>query len=140
MGNKLNSNNIDKSWYLVDAEGKTLGRLATKIAKHLSGKHKPEYIPYLDTGDYIVVINADKIHVTGKKLTDKKYYHHTGFQGGIKEISLVKLLATKPENVLKHAVKGMLPSGPLGTKMLSKLKIYAGAKHPHAAQQLKNLD
>lgn len=132
--------NIKRVWHLVDANNKTLGRLATNIAKHLCGKHKPEYTPNLDTGDYIVVINADKIRVTGKKLKDKKYYHHTGYQGGIKEISLEKLLTTKPDRVLKAAVKGMLPKGPLGRRMFSKLKVYAGATHPHAAQQLISLD
>lgn len=133
------ASNIKREWYLVDADNQTLGRLATKIAKYLCGKHRPQYTPNLDTGDYIVVINADKIRVTGAKLKDKKYYHHTGYQGGIKEVSLEKLLATKPERVLKAAVKGMLPKGPLGRQMLSKFKIYAGATHPHMAQQLKPL-
>ena len=128
-----------KEWYLLDAENKTLGRLATAIAKHLTGKNKPEYTRFIDTGDYIVVINAEKIQVTGNKLKDKKYYHHTGFQGGIKEISLEKQLVKAPELVLKHAVKGMLPKGPLGRKMLTKLKIYAGSNHIHQAQQLTTL-
>lgn len=131
---------INREWYLINAEGKTLGRLATKIATYLRGKHKPQYTPNIDTGDFIVVINADKIRVTGAKLKDKKYYHHTGYQGGIKEISLEKLLATKPERVLKAAVKGMLPKGPLGRAMFGKLKIYAGATHPHTAQTPKTLD
>lgn len=126
----------EKKWYLVDAENKTLGRLATTIAKHLMGKNKPEYTPSIDTGDYIVVINADKVHVTGNKLKDKKYYHHTGYQGGIKEISLEKKLIKEPEQVLKIAVKGMLPKGVLGNNMLKKLKVYAGTKHLHQAQKL----
>jgi len=128
-----------KEWYLLDAESKTLGRLATTIAKHLCGKTKPEYTPNIDTGDYIVVINAEKIRVTGNKLKDKIYYHHTGYQGGIKEISLEKQLAKAPELALKSAVKGMLPKGTLGHKMLNKLKIYAGNKHLHQAQKLKTL-
>lgn len=132
--------NIKREWYLVDADGKTLGRLATKIATILCGKHRPQYTANIDTGDCIIVINADKIRVTGNKLKDKKYYHHTGYQGGIKEISLEKLLASKPERVLKAAVKGMLPKGPLGRAMLTKLKIYAGATHPHTAQTPKTLD
>jgi len=131
--------NHKKEWYLVDAESETLGRLATAIAKCLSGKNKPEYTPFIDTGDYIVVVNAEKVHVTGNKLKDKKYYHHTGYQGGIKEISLEKQLVKAPDLVLKHAVKGMLPKGPLGRKMLDKLKIYAGPKHPHQAQKLITL-
>ncbi|EKD45742.1 MAG: 50S ribosomal protein L13 [uncultured bacterium] len=128
-----------KEWYLLDAENKTLGRLATTIAKYLCGKNKPEYTPNIDTGDYIVVINAEKIHVTGNKLKDKKYYHHTGYQGGIKEISLEKQLIKAPELVLKNAVKGMLPKGTLGHDMLSKLKIYVGNEHKHQAQKLKTL-
>ncbi|MDR1057312.1 MAG: 50S ribosomal protein L13 [Coxiellaceae bacterium] len=131
--------NHKKAWYLLNAENKTLGRLATAIAKHLTGKNKPEYTPSIDTGDYVVVINAEKIHVTGNKLKDKKYYHHTGYQGGIKEISLEKQLLQSPELVIKHAVSGMLPKGPLGRKMLTKLKIYAGIEHPHQAQCLKTI-
>jgi large subunit ribosomal protein L13 len=131
--------NHKKEWYLIDAENKTLGRLASAIAVRLTGKNKPEYTPFIDTGDYIVVINAEKIHTTGNKLKNKKYYHHSGYQGGIKEISLEKQLAKAPELVLKHAVKGMLPKGPLGRKMLSKLKIYAGDKHKHQAQKLNPL-
>jgi large subunit ribosomal protein L13 len=138
---KTFNQNIDhqKEWYLVDAENKTLGRLATTIAKYLSGKSKPEYTPTIDTGDYIVVVNAEKIRVTGNKLQDKKYYHHTGYQGGIKEISLEKQLIKAPELVLKHAVSGMLPKGTLGRNMLTKLKIYAGGNHKHQAQKLKTL-
>jgi len=128
---------IKKEWFLVDAENKTLGRLATAIARCLNGKNKPEYTPNLDTGDYVVVINAEKIRTTGKKLQDKKYYHHTGYQGGIKEISLEKQLQKAPDRVIKAAVKGMLPKGPLGREMFAKLKVYVGATHPHAAQQLK---
>lgn len=128
-----------KAWHLIDAENKTLGRLATTVAKYLSGKNKPEYTPSVDTGDYVVIINAEKIHVTGNKLKDKKYYHHTGYQGGIKEISLEKQLIKAPELVIKNAVKGMLPKGPLGKKMLEKLKIYAGTVHPHHAQKINIL-
>lgn len=130
------ASSIKRSWYLVDAKNKTLGRLATSIAKHLSGKNNPEYTPNIDTGDYIVVINAEEIRTTGNKLKDKKYYHHTGYQGGIKEFSLEKLLIKAPQRVLEAAVKGMLPKGPLGRKMLSKLKIYTGTQHPHQAQNL----
>ena len=130
---------VKKEWYLVDAQDKTLGRLATVIAKCLNGKNNPEYTPNIDTGDYVVVINAEKIHTTGNKLKDKKYYHHTGYQGGIKEFSLEKLLIKAPERVLENAVKGMLPKGPLGRKMLSKLKAYAGTQHPHQAQKLNML-
>ncbi|MDO4250796.1 MAG: 50S ribosomal protein L13 [Moraxella sp.] len=127
-------------WYVVDADGKTLGRLASEIASRLRGKHKPSYTPHVDTGDYIVVINADKIAVTGKKAQDKKYYRHTGYPGGIKETNFTKLIAHKPEDVLFKAVKGMLPKGPLGYAMIKKLKLYAGTEHPHAAQQPKVLD
>ena len=131
--------NHQKDWYVVDAENQILGRLATKIAKYLRGKHKPEYTPFLDVGDYIVVINASKIKVTGNKLQDKKYYHHTEYQGGIKEISLDKQLVKAPEFVIKHAIKGMLPKGPLGREMFKKLKVYPGADHQHQAQQPKTL-
>ena len=131
--------NHKKEWYLVDAEDKTLGRLATKIATYLCGKHKPEYTPHIDTGDYIVVVNAEKIKVTGNKLKDKKYYHYTGYQGGIKEITLEKQLAKAPERIIKEAVKGMLPKGPLGRQMITKLKIYAGPEHKHQAQNVTTL-
>lgn len=127
-------------WYVVDAEGKTLGRLASEIASRLRGKHKPSYTPHVDTGDYIVVINADKVAVTGKKAQDKKYYRHTGYPGGIKETNFTKLIAHKPEDVLHKAVKGMLPKGPLGYAMIKKLKLYAGSEHPHTAQQPQVLD
>lgn len=130
----------ERKWYLVDANNKTLGRLATAIAMRLCGKHKPEYTRHIDTGDYIVVVNADKIHVTGNKMKDKVYYHHTGYQGGLKEITLEKLLTKAPEQILKLAVKGMLPKGPLGRKMLSKLKVYGCEKHPHQAQLLQSLE
>ena len=128
-----------KQWFLVDATNQTLGRLATVVANHLTGKHRPEYTPFLDTGDYVVVVNASKIHATGKKLQDKKYYHYSGYQSGLKEINLEDLLAKDATAVIKSAVKGMLPKGPLGRKMFSKLKVYAGAEHPHQAQQLTNL-
>jgi large subunit ribosomal protein L13 len=131
---------IRRQWHLVDADGKTLGRLASEIARRLRGKHKPEYTPHMDTGDYIVVINAEKIHATGRKMSDKMYHHHTGYIGNLKSISLEKLLARKPERVIRLAVKGMMPKGPLGRDMLRKLKIYAGSDHPHAAQQPQALD
>lgn len=126
---------VSRSWYLVDAEGKTLGRLATEIARRLRGKHKPEYTPHVDTGDFIVVINAEKIRVTGRKLKDKLYHHDTGYIGNLKSEPLEKLLARAPERVLTLAVKGMLPRNPLGRRMLKKLKVVAGSAHPHAAQQ-----
>lgn len=131
---------IKRDWFVVDADGKTLGRLATEIARRLRGKHKAEYTPHADTGDYIVVVNAEKITVTGNKAKNKIYYSHTGFIGGIKEISFEKLLAKKPEMVLEKAVKGMLPRGPLGREMFRKLKVYAGTEHKHAAQQPQVLD
>lgn len=131
---------VQRDWFVVDADGKTLGRLATEIASRLRGKHKAEYTPHVDTGDYIVVINADKVTVTGNKAKNKMYYSHTGFPGGIKEINFEKLLAKKPEMVLEKAVKGMLPRGPLGREMFRKLKVYAGTEHKHAAQQPQVLD
>ncbi len=131
---------VKRDWFVVDADGKTLGRLATEIARRLRGKHKAEYTPHVDTGDYIVVVNADKITVTGNKAKNKMYYSHTGFPGGIKEINFEKLLAKKPEMVLEKAVKGMLPRGPLGREMFRKLKVYAGPEHKHAAQQPQVLD
>lgn len=130
---------VKREWFVVDAEGKTLGRLATEIASRLRGKHKPEFTPHVDTGDYIVVINADKVAVTGAKAQDKMYYRHTGYPGGIREINFDDLQARKPGRVIELAVKGMLPSNPLGRAMFSKLKVYAGAEHPHAAQQPKEL-
>jgi len=131
---------VKRDWYVVDADGKTLGRLATEIASRLRGKHKPEYTPHVDTGDYIVVINCEKIAVTGNKRTDKVYYHHTGFIGGIKSITFDKLLDKAPEQIIEKAVKGMLPKGPLGRAMFRKLKVYAGPEHQHAAQQPQVLD
>ena len=126
---------VQHDWYVVDASGKTLGRLATEIARRLRGKHKTSYTPHVDTGDYIVVINAEEITVTGKKAHDKKYYRHTGFPGGIRETNFEKLIAHKPETVLEKAVKGMLPKNSLGKKMFMKLKAYKGGEHPHSAQQ-----
>lgn len=131
---------VQRDWYVVDASGKTLGRLATEIARRLRGKHKAEYTPHVDTGDYIIVVNAEKVAVTGNKAQDKMYYSHSGFPGGIKEINFEKLIAKKPEMVLEAAVKGMLPKGPLGRAMFRKLKVYAGGEHQHAAQQPQVLD
>ena len=131
---------VEHGWYVVDAQNKVLGRLAVQIASRLRGKHKPIYTPHVDTGDFIVVVNASKLRVTGRKAERKIYYHHSGFPGGIKETTFAKLHAAKPERVLEKAVKGMLPKGPLGYAMLRKLKIYAGGTHPHSAQQPKNLE
>ena len=131
---------VKRDWFVVDATDKTLGRLATEIARRLRGKHKAEYTPHVDTGDYIIVVNAEKVVVTGNKTTDKMYYSHTGFPGGLKEISFDKLQAKKPEMIIESAVKGMLPRGPLGRAMFRKLKVYAGAEHSHAAQQPQTLD
>jgi len=131
---------VQREWFVVDAEGKTLGRMATEIALRLRGKHKPEYTPHVDTGDYIVVINAEKVAVTGKKASDKMYHAHTGYPGGLKSISFEKLIKKAPERTIQSAVKGMLPKGPLGRAMFKKLKVYAGNEHPHAAQQPKQLD
>jgi len=126
---------LEHQWYVVDAEGKILGRLATKVADLLRGKTKPTYTPHLDTGDFVVVVNAGKVALTGKKIKDKIYYHYTGYPGGIKEISAEKLLAKKPTEMIRIAVKGMLPKNSLGRQMLRKLKVYAGPKHPHEAQK-----
>ncbi|WP_404393016.1 50S ribosomal protein L13 [Pseudoalteromonas phenolica] len=131
---------VKRDWYVVDAEGKTLGRIATEIARRLRGKHKAEYTPHVDTGDYIIVINAEKVTVTGNKTQDKMYYAHTGFPGGLKSINFEKLQAKKPEMIIEKAVKGMLPKGPLGREMYRKLKVYAGSEHAHAAQQPQVLD
>ena len=131
---------IKHDWFIVDAQGQTLGRLATKIATVLKGKHKTIYTPSLDTGDFVVVVNADKLAVTGRKLDDKKYYRHTGYPGGLKEVTLRDQLARHPERVLLAAVKGMLPHNRLGRKMFKKLKVYAGAEHPHAAHKPKQLE
>jgi large subunit ribosomal protein L13 len=130
---------VKRDWFVIDASGQTLGRLATEIARRLRGKHKPEYTPHVDTGDYIVVVNAGQVTVTGNKAQAKQYYHHTGYPGGLKSISFEKLVVAKPEKPLEIAVKGMLPKGPLGRSMLSKLKVYGGAEHPHAAQQPQEL-
>ncbi|MFC4259346.1 50S ribosomal protein L13 [Marinobacter lacisalsi] len=131
---------VTRDWYVVDAAGKTLGRLSTEIARRLRGKHKPEYTPHVDTGDYIVVINAGQVRVSGKKAHAKMYYSHTGFPGGIKSINFEKLIDKAPEQIIQKSVKGMLPKGPLGRAMFKKLKVYAGDEHPHAAQQPKELD
>ncbi|MEO7775291.1 MAG: 50S ribosomal protein L13 [Steroidobacteraceae bacterium] len=135
-----NAATVRGDWYLVDAAGKTLGRLCTQIAHRLKGKHKADYSPHVDMGDHIVVVNAEKIHVTGAKLQDKLYYHHTGFLGGIKSIALGKLLQEHPERAIEFAVKGMLPKTTLGRSMYRKLHVFAGDKHPHAAQQPKALE
>ena len=131
---------VKRDWYLVNAQGKTLGRLATGIASRLRGKHKPEYTPHVDTGDYIVVVNAEKIRVTGKKLKDKIYHRHTGYIGNLKSESLESFLARAPEQVIRQAVKGMLPRNPLGRQMLRKLKVVRGEDHPHEAQQPQPLE
>jgi large subunit ribosomal protein L13 len=135
-----NNQTVRRDWFVVDASGKTLGRLATALAMRLRGKHKPSYTPHVDCGDYIVVLNAEKIHVTGAKMADKMYYHHTGAIGGIKGINLGKMMAEHPERAIEIAVKGMLPKGPLGRKMFKKLHVFAGNQHPHAAQQPAVLD
>ncbi len=134
------ADDVEHGWYVVDAQNKVLGRLAVQIATRLRGKHKPEYTPHVDTGDFIVVVNASKLRVTGRKAERKMYYRHTGFAGGIRETNFAKLQATRPERVLQKAVKGMLPKGPLGYAMLRKLKVYAGGTHPHTAQQPKALE
>ena len=126
---------VERKWYVVDAEGKTLGRLASEVANVLRGKNKPTYTPHIDTGDYVIVVNAEKIQVTGKKLDQKIYYHHSEYVGGMKEATLREMMQKKPEFVITHAVKGMLPKGPLGRQMLKKLHVYAGPEHNHAAQK-----
>ncbi len=130
---------VKRDWLIVDAEDLTLGRLASAVALRLRGKHKPEYTPHVDTGDNIIIINADKVAVTGKKAQDKMYYRHTGYPGGIREINFEDLQARRPGRVVELAVKGMLPKNPLGRAMFTKLKVYAGTEHPHAAQQPKEL-
>ena len=132
--------NRQRDWYVVDAEGKTLGRLATQIADALRGKRKPEYTPHCDTGDYVVVVNAERIKVTGKKLTDKVYYRHTGYPGGIKQRTLQEMLDRRPEEVIRKAVKGMLPKNRLARQQINKLHVYAGPEHPHQAQQPKPME
>ncbi len=131
---------IQRGWYVVDAEGKTLGRLASEVAKILRGKHKPIYSPSVDCGDFVVIINAEKIHVTGRRLDQKKYYHHSGYMGGLTEVTLRQQLDRYPDRVLESAVRGMLPKNKLGRKMIKKLKVYAGPDHPHAAQQPEVLE
>ena len=131
---------VERKWYVVDAEGKTLGRLASEVANVLRGKNKPTYTPHIDTGDYVIVVNAEKIQVTGKKLDQKIYYNHSDYVGGMKEATLREMMQKKPEFVITHAVKGMLPKGPLGRQMLKKLHVYAGPEHNHAAQKPETLD
>ena len=131
---------VARQWYVVDARGQTLGRLSTEIANRLRGKHKASFTPHVDTGDYVIVINADKVRVTGRKAQEKMYYHHTGFPGGIKSISFEKLQDKAPERIIEAAVKGMMPKNKLSRAMMSKLKIYAGSEHPHGAQQPVKLD
>ena len=136
----IKQEDVRRSWYVIDATDRTLGRLSTQIAIRIRGKHKAEFTPHVDTGDYVVVINAEKVRVTGNKLDDKIYNHHTGFPGGIKSISLAKLMQKSPEKVVEIAVKGMMPKSKLGRSMISKLKVYAGSEHPHAAQQPQPLE
>ena len=136
----MRAEDVQHSWFVVDAEDKTLGRLATEIARRLRGKHKPQYTPHVDTGDFIIVVNAEKVRVTGAKTTDKIYYRHSGFPGGIKSTSFERMRDTHPERIIETAVKGMLPKNPLGRAMLKKLKIYAGGEHPHSAQQPEPLE
>lgn len=131
---------VDHAWFVVDAQDKTLGRLATEIARRLRGKHKPEYTPHVDTGDYIVVVNAEKVRVSGNKFNDKMYYRHSGFPGGIKEMNFKDMQDRHPERIVEKAVKGMLPRNPLGRAMFKKLKVYTGAEHPHTAQQPQPLE
>ena len=131
---------VERKWYVVDAEGKTLGRLASEVANVLRGKKKPIYTPHIDTGDYVIVVNAEKVVTTGKKLDQKKYYHHSEYVGGMKEATLKEMMQKKPEFVITHAVKGMLPKGPLERQMLTKLHVYAGPEHNHAAQKPEVLD
>ena len=136
----MRDQDVERSWWVIDAENQTLGRLATEIAHRLRGKHKPEYTPHVDTGDYIIVVNADKVRVTGKKETDKIYWRHSGYPGGIRGTSVATLREKHPERIIENAVKGMLPKNPLGRAMYRKLKVYAGAEHPHAAQQPTTLE
>jgi large subunit ribosomal protein L13 len=131
---------VQKDWYVVDAQGQTLGRLATQVATVLRGKHKPLYTPHIDCGDYVIVVNAEKVHVTGQKMTQKKYYRHSGYPGGLKEITLRDQLQKFPNRVIEAAVRGMLPKNRLGRRMFKKLKVYPGSAHPHEAQQPKVLE
>jgi large subunit ribosomal protein L13 len=135
-----NKQTVSRKWYIVDAEDKTLGRMSTEIANRLRGKHKAEYTPHVDTGDYVIVVNAEKVKVTGNKFTDKTYYHHSGFPGGIKSITFEKLIDRAPERIIEMAVKGMMPSNKLSRAMFTKLKVYAGSTHPHEAQQPQTLE
>ena len=136
----VKASEIERQWYLVDAQGKTLGRLASEIAKILRGKHKPTYTPHLDTGDYVVVVNAEKIHVTGNRLDSKRYYRYSGYPGGLKSVPLREMLEKHPTRAIRYAVKGMLPKNRLGRAMIRKLKVYAGNEHPHEAQKPVSLD
>ncbi len=131
---------IERGWWVIDAQGMTLGRLASMVAPILRGKHKPYFTPHLDTGDYVVIVNAEKIHVTGKRMDQKIYYRHSGYPGGLKQMTLREMMKRRPTRALKLAIKGMLPKGPLGRQMMTKLKVYAGAEHPHQAQQPQALD
>ena len=131
---------VERKWYVVDADGKTLGRLASEVASVLRGKNKPTYTPHVDCGDYVIVINAEKVAVTGKKRSEKIYKKHTGYPGGLREITFDKLQQKKPEEIIRHAVKGMLPDGALGRQMFKKLKVYAGSEHPHTAQKPETLE
>lgn len=135
-----NNETVKRDWYIIDATDKVLGRLSTEVARRLRGKHKPEFTPHVDCGDYIVITNVEKIRVTGNKNKKKIYYHHTGYPGGIKDTTFEKLQEKKPEMIIEKAVKGMLPKGPLGRQMFSKLKVYKGGEHPHSAQQPKQLE
>ncbi len=135
-----NAQTVERKWYVVDANGMVLGRLASQVANILRGKHKPTYTPHVDTGDHVIIVNADKIVLTGKKLDQKYYYHHSGYVGGMKATKYRRLMEDKPEFVVRHAVVGMLPKGPLGRKMATKMHIFAGAEHNHAAQQPEALD
>ena len=131
---------VERSWYVVDATDMVLGRLSSQVAAILRGKHKPTFTPHVDCGDHVIIVNADKVRLTGKKLDEKKYVHHTGYPGGLKEITFDKLQAKDPEEIIRHAVKGMMPKGPLGRQMYKKLKVYAGPDHKHAAQKPEVLD
>jgi large subunit ribosomal protein L13 len=135
----MSKEEVEKRWYLIDANGKVLGRLASEIAKILRGKKKAIFSPHVDTGDFVIVVNAEKVKLTGDKLKGKLYYHHSGYPGGLKAVAAEKLLANKPEELLRRAVKGMLPKNKLGNKVFKKLKVYAGSKHPHEAQQPKQV-
>lgn len=135
-----NAQNVERKWYVVDADGMVLGRIATQVANILRGKTKPIYTPHVDTGDYVIIVNADKAILTGKKLDQKVYYHHSGYAGGLRETKYRNLMAEKPEFAVRHAIVGMLPKGPLGRQMAKKLFVYAGAEHPHAAQKPETLE